>query len=241
MDQPLTAAVDGILFDLDGTLVDTVPDLLQATNDVLAGLGLAPLDAPRIRGMIGTGERDLMRQALVAVLREPPAETLLEQAHRAFDGAYAQANGRHSRLYDGVESGLRQLHDRGLPLAVVTNKPHAFSVALLRSLGVADRFASIVGGDSTPLRKPRALPLLHACAQIGIAPAAALMVGDSPIDVAAARAADCRVVCVTYGYTRGQDPREFGAPLLSRIDALPALLPAAPVAGAIVAIPFPAI
>ncbi len=224
MDQPLTAAVDGILFDLDGTLVDTVPDLLQATNDVLADLGLAPLDAIRIRGMIGTGERDLMRQALVAVLRGPPAETLLEQAQRAFDSAYAQANGRHSRLYDGVESGLRQLHDRGLPLAVVTNKPHAFSVALLQSLGVADRFAAIVGGDSTPLRKPRALPLLHACVQLGITPAAALMVGDSPIDVAAARAANCRVVCVTYGYTRGQDPREFGVPLLSRIDALPALL-----------------
>ncbi|MDE1897569.1 MAG: phosphoglycolate phosphatase [Xanthomonadaceae bacterium] len=239
MDRPLAAAVDGILFDLDGTLADTVPDLLQATNDVLAGLGLAPLDAPRIRGMIGTGERDLMRQALAAVLRGPPAEPLLEQAYRAFDDAYAQANGRHSRLYDGVESGLRRLHDLDLPLAVVTNKPHAFSVALLRSLGVADRFAVIVGGDSTPLRKPQALPLLHACAQLGIAPMTALMVGDSPIDVAAARAANCRAVCVTYGYTRGRDPREFGVPLLSRIDALPALLQTAWPSDAIAAPRFP--
>ena len=224
MDGLMQTPVRGILFDLDGTLADTVPDLLQATNSVLASLDLAPLDAEVIRGMIGTGELDLLRQALTVSLQAPPAAALLEQAHRGFEAAYAQANGRHSRLYPGVQPGLQRLRELDLPLAVVTNKPHAFSVALLQALGVADHFAAVVGGDSTPQRKPQALPLLHACALIGIAPAAALMVGDSPIDVAAAQAANCRVTCVTYGYTRGQDPRSFGVPLLSSIDDLPALL-----------------
>ncbi|HUD43584.1 MAG TPA: phosphoglycolate phosphatase [Dokdonella sp.] len=223
MTTPLDRPIRGVLFDLDGTLVDSLADIHAAVAMTLAELGLPVPDAATVRGYIGHGVRTLLERALTGALGHAPDAALTLRAEAVFDPHYAAQNGRTARLYPGVREGLAAFAARGLPMAVVTNKPQRFSEALLARLGVAGRFATVIGGDVAARRKPHADPLLLACARIGVAPAEALMIGDSAIDAAAADAAGTALILVGYGYHH-EAPLDPATCIVDRIDAIAALL-----------------
>lgn len=210
-----------ILFDLDGTLADTLPDLRTALNLVLADLGRRQVSLDEVRGWIGDGVGVLVRRGMAAT-GGPPAESP-ETTLARFRACYADHLLDDSRLYPGVAATLRQLRDAGHLLGVCTNKPQAHAERLIASLGIGALFAAIVGGDRVPAHKPDPGHLRAALAAMGAERHRALMVGDGPNDVKAARAADLPVVLVGYGYAHG-DPRALGADLV--IDEF-AELPAA--------------
>lgn len=189
-------------FDLDGTLVDSIPDLAAACHAMLAELGQPPRTDEEIRRFVGKGMAVLVQRCLTR--NAAPAAALLEAGIAAFRRHYARVNGQASILYPGVLAGLEACRAQGLPLGVATNKPMAFTVPLLESLGLAGYFAVLACGDSPAFIKPRPDSLLHACARFGVAPGSNVHVGDSLNDVAAARAAGCPVLCVPYGYDEGQ-------------------------------------
>lgn len=184
-----------VLVDLDGTLVDTAPDIVIAVNGMLHALGAAPLSPSTITGFIGNGVPTLVRRVLAARGR-----AVSDQALTLFARHYDAINGRFSRVYPGVHAGLVALRAAGYRLGCVTNKPQAAAETLLASTGLAPLFEIVVGGGATPHLKPHPAPLLHACRQLGTDPALAVLVGDSHVDVAAARAAGMPVCIVDYGY-----------------------------------------
>ncbi|MGE4534981.1 phosphoglycolate phosphatase [Halomonas sp.] len=210
-----------VAFDLDGTLIDSVPDLAIAVDAALGELGLPAASEARVRDWVGNGSRVLMERALrfavdLGAGAASPAtggevdKALLERAHAAFLAHYGRDPGAHTRLYPGARECLDALRARGLPLALVTNKPHAFIAPLLEGLGLAEHFALCLGGDSLPEKKPHPAPLQHVAAHFGVAPQACLMVGDSRHDIAAGRAAGFRTLAVPYGYNHGEPVRESG-------------------------------
>lgn len=188
------------LIDLDGTLLDTAPDLAAAANAMLADLSLAPIDEFGVRGFIGKGLAHLVRRTLGAVRGAEPDERTLERALKSFEHHYALLNGLRSALYPGVREGLAALRSRGARLACVTNKPARFTQPLLEHFNLARYFDAVVSGDSVARGKPDPEPLLAACSQLGVAISEAVMIGDSANDALAARAAGCRVLLVPYGY-----------------------------------------
>ncbi|MCP8940913.1 phosphoglycolate phosphatase [Alsobacter sp. SYSU M60028] len=214
-------AVRAVVFDLDGTLVDSARDLLEAANATLGERGLRKLSLDEARGMIGDGVARLVERALAATGGDAAD---LPRAVERFMAIYTRDAVRFTRPYPGVTETLRELAGRGLRLAVVTNKPRAVTLHILESLGLAPLFEAVVGGDSAPRRKPHPDPLLAALAAMGVAPGDALMVGDNFHDVEAAHAAGLAAVVVTYGYSH-RPHGELGADAL--IDAmleLPGLL-----------------
>ncbi|MBI5333261.1 MAG: phosphoglycolate phosphatase [Burkholderiales bacterium] len=185
-----------VLFDLDGTLADTAPDLAGALNALRLQRGLAPLPVEALRPYASAGARGLLGAGLD--LRPDHADY---EAHRvAFLDLYEQMLDRDSRLFDGIEPLLSALEDRGIPWGVVTNKSQRFTPRVVAGLGLDRRASVVVSGDTTPHAKPHPAPLLHACAQIGVEPAAAIYVGDDLRDVQAARAAGMPAVAAAYGY-----------------------------------------
>jgi len=196
---------ESVTFDLDGTLLDTVPDLYEAARRTLAELGLPPRREDEIRNFVGQGVGVLVRRCLHGVATSD--EATLAAAVEVFQRHYAAVNGQQSRLFAGVRTGLEAWRATGLPLAVVTNKPAAFTLPLLEATGLAPYFAVVVSGDSTPHRKPHPAPLWHACDQMGTDPAANLHIGDSRHDIETARNAGCKVFCVPYGYNEGEAVR----------------------------------
>jgi phosphoglycolate phosphatase len=204
LDTPLHAAI----IDLDGTLVDTLGDFTAALNAMLRVLDLPPVDANTVERFIGKGSEHLI-QATLAHLGAPAS--LYPRAWDAYQSAYRELNGRWARVYPGVEEGLRVLQAAGLRLACLTNKPGEFARALLREKGLDHAFACVFGGDAFERKKPDPLPLLRTCEALASAPAATLVVGDSRNDAAAARAAHCPVVLVTYGYNHGEPVRSVDA------------------------------
>jgi phosphoglycolate phosphatase len=225
---PLRArAFSALLFDLDGTLIDSAADIACALNRALAEQQLGGLPAATVRELIGRGVPTLIERALARLL---PPGTAVDSARlrAAFDVHYEalyDLQQVRSQLYPGVRSGLAALFERGWPLAVVTNKPTAAALRLLRHLEIAQYLALVVGGDQGLPRKPHPQPLLAACAGLGVPPAAALMIGDSQTDVQAARAAGLAVVCVPYGYNEGADPRALPCDgFIESLSELPALI-----------------
>ncbi len=188
--------VRAVLFDLDGTLLDTAQDLTVAANAMLAEYGRAALDLATVRSYIGRGIANLVRRCFGA--DEPPADAV-----EVFRRHYRASNGRQAVIYPGVVEGLRAMQALGLRLACVTNKAGAFTQPLLEAAGLDHWFEFTVSGDTLARAKPDPLPLLHICEHFGIAPHEALMIGDSLNDVKAARAAGCPVICVPYGYNEG--------------------------------------
>ncbi|MBR9885373.1 MAG: phosphoglycolate phosphatase [Oceanospirillales bacterium] len=214
------------MFDLDGTLVDSVPDLARAVDLMLEGIGRAPAGEDKVRRWVGNGADILVRRALAGgfeVESDSVGEELFPIARELFLAAYAQANGRNSHIYPGVEALLEHYQAQGVPMAVVTNKPGSFTTELLDQLQLARYFPVVVAGDSLDQRKPHPAPLLHACSALGVEPDRALMIGDSKVDVEAARAAGCPVVCVSYGYNHGEAIQDAGADRV--VDSLRELLP----------------
>ena len=193
------------LFDLDGTLLDTAPDLYLAINALRAEFDRPPLTLDTALAMVGKGAHNLIKRALNY---EAPFEFDLDEAYAHFAAHYHRVNGQSTTAYDGVEATLRALHLAGHPLAVVTNKPSEFTLPLLEQFGWHHLFGSIVCGDTLTLKKPNPEPLLHACAKLGVAPNQTLMVGDSMNDVWAAQRAGCACVVLDYGYNEGMPIRQ---------------------------------
>jgi len=190
-----------VLFDLDGTLVDSAPDIAAAANRALAECGLPPRDLGRIRGYVGGGAERLIHRCLTDSLDGLAEPALFEAAHAAFFRHYAAGLTASTLPYPGVVETLETLRARGYALGCVTNKPGRFTAPLLAALDLARWFDVTVAGDSLPVKKPDPAPLLHALAVLGAHASASTMVGDSMADLKAARAAGTRVLCVTYGYS----------------------------------------
>jgi len=184
-----------LLFDLDGTLIDTAPDIARALNRTLLWLGRPAVDAARVRGWIGDGARALLDKALDA------SSTDLQWAHFCF--GYDACCGEASRPYPGVASMLGRCRAAGVKLAVVTNKEARFVHRLLAGHGLSEYFDVLVAGDTLPRRKPHPDGVLHALAALDVVPAAAVLIGDSVIDIRTARAAGVRAWLVTHGYGTG--------------------------------------
>jgi len=196
-------AVEALLIDLDGTLLESGPDLARAMNRTLAEHGLPELPLPQLTGFIGRGLGHLLSRSLhLALGREPDAAETAALLPR-FEAHYEELLGFDSPPYPGVVEGLSLLREAGFRLACVTNKHARFTLPLLDKTGLAPLFDLVVSGDTCARKKPYPDMLLHACARFGLAPAEALMVGDSNNDVEAARAAGCPVWCLPYGYSEG--------------------------------------
>jgi phosphoglycolate phosphatase len=195
-----------IAFDLDGTLVDTAPDLMGTLNTVLDEEGLPPLAYEMAPLLVGRGAKVMLERGFAAAgepLDEPNAARLFDRYIQVYLGRIAD----HSRPFPGVVEALDRLEAEGAILAVCTNKRTDLSLAVLDALNLTDRFKVIVGADLAPRAKPDASHLLRTIELAGGDPKRALMVGDSINDVQAARGAGIPVVCVPYGYNEGKDPR----------------------------------
>lgn len=190
--------VRAVLIDLDGTMVDSAPDIVEAANRMLAELGAPLMSAAMVTSFIGNGVPTLVRRLLAA--SPTLADTDAGSAQSVFYRHYHDTNGRFSRLFPGVLEGLTALKNAGYLLACVTNKPMAYTEALLQTFDLAPFMQAVVGGDSIAQMKPDPAPLLHACAMLGVPPQAAVMVGDSHVDVVAARAAHMPIYIMRYGY-----------------------------------------
>jgi phosphoglycolate phosphatase len=201
---PLRAAI----IDLDGTMVDTLGDFHAALGRMLLELHLPAISVDAVAGFIGKGSEHLIRETLAHV--GAPAG-LYDAAWDRYQDAYRGLNGRWAAVYPGVEEGLARLRGAGLRLACLTNKPGEFARGLLQAKGLAPAFRHVFGGDAFERKKPDPLPLLKTCEALGTAPGATLMIGDSANDAAAARAAGCPVVLVTYGYNHGEPVHGVGA------------------------------
>ena len=194
--------IRAVAFDLDGTLVDSVADLMHASNALLAELGRPPVDLPSVRSFVGDGAPKLVERVLAATGGVPAPDETARCVGRFLE-IYEADPSAHSALYPGVADTLETLAAAGLRLGVCTNKPMAATLRLLDDLGIAGRFAAVVGGDSYPTRKPSPEPVLGLLDRLGVRPEETAFVGDNEHDVAAARAAGvARVLVVPYGYTR---------------------------------------
>lgn len=196
-----------VLIDVDGTLVDSVPDLAFCVDAMLTRLGLALHGESKVRQWVGNGVERLVRRALIGQLDGEPDTALFAKAYPIFIDLYKANTSVRSVLYPGVLEGLRYLKQAGYKLGCVTNKAAQFTEPLLKDLGIYDYFGIVVSGDTLPLKKPDPAPLLHVAKFYKVAPQASLMVGDSISDVKAARAAGFQIVCMSYGYNHGVDVR----------------------------------
>jgi phosphoglycolate phosphatase len=189
-----------VVFDLDGTLIDSAPDLRRALNAMLAEYGAGELSLPEVKGMVGEGAAQLVSRALAArAVKVPDPQAAL----RRFLQIYAADPIAETQLYDGVVSALQTLSERGLRLAVCTNKPISPTQEILRRLDLGRHFMHVRGGDSQPFRKPDARMLSEIMSEAAVEPERCLMVGDSEIDAATAQAAGVAFALMTYGYRRG--------------------------------------
>jgi len=196
-----------ILIDVDGTLVDSVPDLAYCVDELMRALGRPPHGEARVRNWVGNGVERLVRRALIGQLDGEPPEEDYARAYPVFLELYAENTSKRSRLYPGIREGVDWLQAQGYLLGCVTNKAAQFTIPLLQDLGVLDHFGIVVSGDTLPVKKPDPAPLLHAAKHFGVTAAESLMVGDSVSDVKAARAAGFQIVCMSYGYNHGVDIR----------------------------------
>jgi phosphoglycolate phosphatase len=214
-----------VVFDLDGTLIDSAPDLQAAANTVLREAGRAALDLATIRRFVGDGVRKLVERAFTAS-GPALADDALDRATARYVGLYEAAASVLTRPYDGVTETLRRLRAAGLKLAVCTNKPVAAAGIVLTELGLADFFDGVSGGDSVARRKPDPEHVLDALRRIGGTPADAAMVGDNEHDIAAGKAAGLFTIAVTYGYARVPYPALGADRLVDHFAELEAVLTA---------------
>lgn len=201
--------VKAIVIDLDGTLLDTAPDLADAAAAMLVELGQPPLPVDEIKTYIGNGVSRLVKRVLTRDMHAEPEPQHFERALAIFERHYGANVSRKSRPFPGVVEGLDAMRAAGFRLACITNKAARFTHPLLKDTGLFDYFELILSGDTLPEKKPSPLPLRHACQVFGCEPAALLLIGDSLNDAQAARAAGCPVFCVPYGYNRGRPVTEL--------------------------------
>lgn len=198
---------DIILIDLDGTLVDSVPDLAWCTDEMMKALDMPIRGEAKVRNWVGNGVERLIKRALIDQLDGEPSEALYAKAAPIFMGLYADNSSKRSQLYPHVKEGLQWLQDSGIRLGCVTNKDEQFTLPILENLGIVDFFEIIISGDTLPQKKPDPAPLLHGAKFFGVKPEQSMMIGDSINDVKASRAAGFQIVCMSYGYNHGTDIR----------------------------------
>ena len=219
--MPRNLPIDAALFDLDGTLLHTSPDIGRALNRALAECCLPVLSTEVIETMIGGGSALLVERAL-ALLRIPDEMKSRDRLLHRYESCYQEicenADGHLTQLCPGVEAALDGLRQMGLKLGVVTNKEMRFTAPLLQRLGLSAWFDIVVDGDTLAQRKPHPAPLLHACDALAVDPAHTLYVGDSVNDALAAQAAAMSMICVSYGYSADNPVTEL--PCLRVIDSL---------------------
>ena len=201
---PLRAAI----VDLDGTMIDTLGDFVVALNRMLDELRLTGIERAAIERLVGKGSEHLVRSVLAHVGAMP---SLYDAAWEGYQRHYLAVNGQHSEVYPGVIEGLTLLKARGLRLACLTNKPTSFALPLLALKGLDGFFDVVFGGDAFERKKPDPLPLRKTFEALGTTASQTLMIGDSSNDAAAARAAGCPVLLVTYGYNHGEPVRAVDA------------------------------
>jgi phosphoglycolate phosphatase len=214
-----------IVFDLDGTLIDTAPDLIDTLNLILTGEGLPSMPFDQARQLIGGGARVLLERALIAEGR-PPAKPEMDRLYAAFIEHYADHIADRSRPYPQLETTLDRLAAEGHRLAVCTNKLEWLSRRLLDTLNLTRRFAAICGQDTFGVMKPDPEVLRRTIRRAGGTPNAAIMVGDSGTDIDTARAADVPVIAVDFGYTEVPIATLQPDRIISAYGALPAAIAA---------------
>ncbi len=225
--KPLRALCAGelprlVMFDLDGTLIDSVPDLAEAVDRMLVEMGRAPAGVEKVRDWVGNGARVLVRRALAGGLDHAAVgEAETEEALARFLDIYADCHNL-TALYPGVHELLEALSTAAVELAVVTNKPERFVAPLLEQVGLGGYFRWIIGGDTLPQQKPDPAALLQVMRLAGVEAAQSLFVGDSRNDVLAARAAAVPCIAVSYGYNHGRPIAEERPSLV--VDSLAELL-----------------
>ena len=212
--------ISGVFFDLDGTLVDSAPDLVAAMQRLRAELGEPAADAAAVGAAVSKGGRAKLRRGL-----PDAADEHIEQLLPRFLDIYSQSIALHTRTYDGIDAVLDALEARGIPWGIVTNKPGWLARALLAELTLTHRCAAVVTGDCLPQKKPDPAPLLHACALAGVAAGSAIYVGDDARDIEAGRRAGMRTIAAAWGYLDAQDPHGWQADCVLRTpsELLPAL------------------
>ena len=199
-----------ILIDVDGTLVDSVPDLAYCIDEMMKQLDMPVRGIDAVREWVGNGVETLTKRALVNALSGEPDASLFAKAMPIFNALYAVNNSQRSNLYPGVLESLEAFKaDPDYRVGCVTNKAARFTIPILEDLGIKDFFEIIICGDTLEKKKPDPLPLLHVAEKLGIKPENALMLGDSMSDVKAARAAGFKIVCMSYGYNHGEDIRDY--------------------------------
>jgi phosphoglycolate phosphatase len=209
-----------VLLDLDGTLVNSIPDLADATNAMRTEMGLPQLPLDVIATYVGKGAENLVRRALSVRMTHPPSKKQLAHGLALFKQHYHVVNGAKSAVYEGVLEGLSRLRNAGILMAVVTNKPTEFTHPLLQACGLGNFFDHVVCGDTCTEKKPHPMPLLHACELLQVAPECAVLVGDSANDALAAQAAGMKVLAVPYGYNEGQDVQNLKVDgIVATVDA----------------------
>jgi phosphoglycolate phosphatase len=198
-----------ILIDVDGTLVDSVPDLAYCVDEMMKALGREPHGETKVRDWVGNGVERLTRRALIGQLDGEPSDEDFAKGYPIFLELYKDNTSKRSCLYPGVREGLDYMKSQGYLLGCVTNKDAQFTIPLLKGLGIYDEFGIVVSGDTLPVKKPDPQPLLHAAAHFGVDAKDSLMLGDSKSDVTAARNAGFQIVCMSYGYNHGEDIRNY--------------------------------
>lgn len=197
-----------IIFDFDGTLIDSVPDLAASVNFMMQELGMQPYDVDTIRGWVGNGASTLVKRTLVGdvdIAGVDIGNNIFEKALDIFLDHYEHNLAVETYLYDGVQETLQVLHDKGYKMAIVTNKPYEFIAPILDALQIAHYFSLNIGANSLKNKKPDPEPLLHVIESLHVTKGDALMVGDSKNDILAAKNAGVTSVAVTYGYNYGED------------------------------------
>jgi phosphoglycolate phosphatase len=198
-----------VLIDVDGTLVDSVPDLAFCVDEMLKQLDMPIRGEAAVREWVGNGVIRLTERALTNDLDGYPDQALFNKAMPIFNELYMENTSKRSELYAGVVEGMAFLKECGFKIGCVTNKAAQFTIPLLKDLGLHDEFETIICGDTLEKKKPDPAPLLHAAAQLGVKPEESLMLGDSKSDVKAARAAGFNIICMSYGYNHGEDIRNY--------------------------------
>lgn len=211
--------IQAAFFDLDGTLVDSAPDMVVAMRRLRVEQGESPDGAEAIGAVVSKGGRAMIRRGFPAA-DEARVEVLLPR----FLDLYAQAIAAHSALFPGMDDVLATLETRGIPWGIVTNKPGNLARALMAKLVLHHRCAALVTGDCLPQKKPDPAPLLHACALANVEASRSIYVGDDLRDIEAGRAAGMRTIAAGWGYLDGEDPQHWGADCV--IDSPPRLLAA---------------
>jgi phosphoglycolate phosphatase len=222
----VTTTIDAVLFDLDGTLVDTAPCIAAALNQALAANGFGSIAPVEVTAMIGGGVPMLIERALTKLGKTPGPQIIADMLVH-YRAVYLTQPGPTPALFPAVERALLELHEMDLKLGVVTNTFDRFLRTLLHRTGLARLFDITVSADTVPERKPHPAPLLYACDALSVAPANALFVGDSRNDAEAAQAAHMRMVCMTYGYNEGRPVAALPCDaFLGNMGELPKLLAA---------------